>query len=64
MRAALLLSALIIICGVAALCGVPSVYLRGLPIFGIAGFATALLSAAIPPIAVFGWRKLFPKQHL
>jgi hypothetical protein len=58
MRAAVLLSLLILICGAAALVGVPSVYVGGRPVSGFAGLVTTVLSAAVPPVLVFGWRKL------
>ena len=61
MRAAVLLSVLILICGVAALLGIPAVWVDRQPITGIAGFLTALLGAAIPPVVVLGWRKLTRK---
>jgi hypothetical protein len=64
MRAALLLSALILICGVAVLFGVPSVQIRGQPLFGIAGLAIAMIGATFPPAAVFAWRKLFLRNGL
>ena len=58
MRAALLLSLLFLICGAAAFVGVPSVYVGGQSVTGLAGFAAALIMAAVPPVVVFGWRKL------
>jgi hypothetical protein len=64
MRAAVLLSCLILICGVAALFGVPAVWVGGRPIVGIAGLVTALLTAAVPPVVVLGWRKMSGKKEL
>jgi hypothetical protein len=61
MRAAVLLSGLCLICGVAALFGVPAVWVGGRPIAGIAGFLIALLVAAVPPVVVLGWRKMSRK---
>jgi hypothetical protein len=61
MRAAILLSVLFLICGVAAFFGVPAVHIDGQPVLGVRGFATALIAAAIPPLVVFGWRKIFAK---
>ena len=58
MRAAVLLSALFLICGAAAFVGVPSVYVGGQPVTGLAGLVVALITAALPPVFVFGWRKL------
>ncbi len=57
MRAALLLSAMCVICGLAALFGIPAVYVNSKPLFGVVGLATSLLFAAIPPLVVVGWRK-------
>ena len=53
-----MLSALILICGAAAFFGVPAVYVRGQPVFGLAGLVAALVMAAVPPVIVFGWRKI------
>ena len=61
MRAALLLSVMCIICGLAAAFGVPAVYVSEKPVFGIAGLATSLIFAAIPPLVVLGWRKFLRK---
>ena len=61
MRAAVLLSSLFLICGVAAFFGVPAVHIDGQPVLGVGGFLIALVSAAIPPIVVFGWRKISAK---
>jgi hypothetical protein len=58
MRAALMLSVLCIICGLAALFGVPAVYVGGKPVLGVLGFAASLVGAAVPPIGVLGWRRL------
>jgi hypothetical protein len=57
MRAALLLSVICVICGLAALFGIPAIYVNAKPLFGVAGLATALLFATIPPLVVLGWRK-------
>jgi 4-amino-4-deoxy-L-arabinose transferase-like glycosyltransferase len=57
MRAALLLSVMFVICGLAALFGIPAIYVHAKPLFGAAGLATSLLMAAIPPLVVLGWRK-------
>jgi hypothetical protein len=61
MRAAVLLSGLFIICGMAALFGVPAVYVSGRPILGVLGFVTALTSAVVPPLVILGWRKVSGK---
>jgi hypothetical protein len=58
MRAASLLSALILICGVAALFGVPAVYSGHRPVFGLNGLLMSLIGAAIPPLVVLAWRKM------
>lgn len=58
MRAAVLLSVLCVICGLAALFGIPAVYVFRTPVLGVAGFATSLVWAAIPPLAVLAWRRL------
>jgi hypothetical protein len=58
MRAALLLSVLCIVCGLAALVGVPAVYVGGKPVLGVLGFAASLVGAAVPPVWVLSWRKL------
>jgi hypothetical protein len=57
MRAALLLSVMSIICGLAALFGMPAVYFNAKPVVGVAGLATSVVFAAIPPLVVLGWRK-------
>jgi hypothetical protein len=57
MRAALLLSVMFVIGGLASLFGVPAIYVAAKPVFGVAGFATSLVFAAIPPLLVLGWRK-------
>ena len=57
MRAAVLLSVMCVICGLAALFGIPAVYVASKPVAGIAGFATSIVFAAIPPIVVLAWRK-------
>lgn len=58
MRAAVLLSGLFLICGVAALFGVPAVHVDGQVMLGVRGLLAALVAAAVPPIVVLGWRKL------
>jgi len=58
MRAALLLSVMCGICGIAALFGIPAVYVHYKPVLGILGFLTALVFASVPPLAVLGWRKI------
>jgi hypothetical protein len=57
MRAALLLSLMAVICGIAAAFGIPAIYVNARPIFGIAGLAASLVLAAIPPMVVLGRRK-------
>jgi hypothetical protein len=57
MRAAILLSVMFVIGGLAALFGAPVIYVNAKPVFGIAGLATSFVFAAIPPLAVLGWRK-------
>ena len=57
MRAALLLSVMCVICGLAALFGIPAIYVNAKPLFGVVGLATSLLFASIPPLVVLGWRK-------
>jgi hypothetical protein len=57
MRAALLLSVVCVICGLAALFGIPAVYASAKPLFGVVGLVTSLAFAAIPPLVVLGWRK-------
>jgi|1185.fasta_scaffold742026_1 hypothetical protein len=57
MRAALLLSVMSVICGLAALFGIPAIYVNAKPLFGIVGLGTSILFAAIPPLVVLGWRK-------
>lgn len=58
MRAALLLSVMFMICGVAALFGIPAIGFNDKPVLGVAGLATALVYAAVPPLLVLGWRKI------
>jgi hypothetical protein len=62
MRAALLLSFMCIICGLAAFVGIPAVYVNAKPVFGVAGLATSLVFAVVPPLVVLGWRKNSRKQ--
>jgi len=61
MRAALMLSGLFVICGVAALFGVPAIYVNYKPVFGGLGFVASLVYAAVPPLLVLGWRKVKAK---
>ena len=62
MRAALLLSVMSIICGVAAFFGKPAIYVNYKPVLGVAGLATSLLFAAVPTLAVLGWRRYSRKR--
>ena len=57
MRAAVLPSGLLLICGVAVLFGVPAIHVDGLVMLGVRGFLAALVAATVSPIVVFGWRK-------
>ena len=57
MRAAILLSIACIICGIAALFGVPAIYGFYKPVLGVLGLATSLVYAAVPPLIVLAWRK-------
>ncbi len=57
MRAAILLSVMFLICGVAALFGVPAVWVNYKPITGLAGLGLSLVWAALPPLVVLGWRR-------
>ena len=51
-----------VICGVSALfLNIPAVYFNAKPLYGVAGFATSLVYAAIPPLVVLGWRRYFKK---
>jgi hypothetical protein len=61
MRAAVLLSGLFLIGGVAAFFGIPAVQVAGQPVTGIAGLVTSLAFAAVPPVAVLGWRRMSRK---
>jgi len=61
MRAAVLLSGFLLICGVAAFFGIPAVGVDGQPIVGVRGFVIALVAAAVPPVVVLGWRKMSGK---
>jgi hypothetical protein len=58
MRAAVLLSSLFLICGVASFFGVPAVQFNGKAVVGVSGFVMALAAAAVPPLVVMGWRKM------
>jgi len=62
MRAAILLSIMITICGLAALFGVPAVHVWGRPVVGVLGLATSLAMAAIPPLVVLAWRRFAGKK--
>jgi len=57
----LLLSGLFLICGVAAFFGVPAVLVGGQPIVGGRALVVSLIFAAVPPVAVLGWRKVVRK---
>jgi hypothetical protein len=48
--------------GLAALFGVPAIYVAAKPVLGAAGFAASLVFAAIPPLLVLGWRKYSRKS--
>ncbi len=61
MRAAVLLSGLFLICGVAAFFGIPAVYVDHQPAVGSSGLYIALVAAAVPPVDVLGWRKMSRK---
>jgi len=61
MRAAVLLSGLFLICGVAALFGILAVQVEGEPVAGAKGFVIALVAALVPPLVVLGWRKMSGK---
>jgi hypothetical protein len=51
-----------VIGGLAALFDVPAIYVAAKPVFGVAGFATSLVFASIPPLLVLGWRKYSRKS--
>jgi hypothetical protein len=51
-----------VILGIAALFGIPAVSVNGRPVFGVAGLATSLVFAAVPPLVVLGWRKYSSKK--
>jgi hypothetical protein len=57
MRVAVLLSALVVICGVAALFGYPTVAVNGQPVIGLPALLMSVVLAAVFPGAVFLWRK-------
>jgi len=63
MRAAVLLSVFFIIGGIAALFGVPAIYVNYKPVLGVLGLATSLVFAAVPPLIVLGWRKMKSKSR-
>ena len=63
MRAAVLLSVFFIIGGIAALFGVPAIYVNYKPVLGVIGLATSLVFAAVPPLVVLGWRKMKSKSR-
>ena len=52
------MSVAFIICGIAALFGIPAIYVNYKPVFGALGFATSLVFATVPPLVVLGWRKM------
>ncbi len=58
MRAACLLSAMFVICGILAVFGYPTVYIGGRSTVGLSGFALAVVAAALPPLVVLGIRRL------
>jgi hypothetical protein len=51
-----------VILGTAAFFGVPAIRVHGKPVLGVLGFIMALAFAVIPPLAVFGWRRLKGKD--
>jgi hypothetical protein len=57
MRAAWLLSLMILICGVLAAVGYPAVHFAGQPVFGVRGLLLAIFGAALPPLVVSGIKK-------
>ncbi len=57
MRAAWLLSALFIICGILAGLGYPAVHIGGKPVTGVNGLFLALIAAFFPPLVVLAVRK-------
>ena len=59
MRAAVLLSVLVLICGVAALFGYPTMAVNGDPVVGLPALLASAVLAAVFPGTVFVWRKLF-----
>lgn len=61
MRAALLLSAMFIIGGILAALGYPAVYVAHRPAMGLGGLLIALFGACLPPLVVFGIRRLRQK---
>ena len=61
MRAALLLSGLFLICGVAAYFGIPAVLVDGQAIVGVRALVASLIFAVVPPVAVLAWRKVVRK---
>jgi hypothetical protein len=63
MRAAVLLSVFFVIGGIAALFGVPAIYVNNKPVLGVLGLATSLVFAAVPPLIVLGWRKMKSKSN-
>jgi hypothetical protein len=58
MRAAILLSTLFMIGGIAALFGVPGVHVGNQFVVGVKGLLAAMMMAAVPPVLVLVWRKL------
>jgi hypothetical protein len=56
-RAAVLLSAMFLISGVAAFFGVPAISVHGKPVTGPLGLLVSLAMAATPPLVIVVWRK-------
>ena len=63
MRAALLLSLMVMICGMAAAFGYPAVWISGAPVLGLRGLVAAALMATAFPLAVLIWRKRFHSRR-
>ena len=62
MRAALLLSVLALVCGVAALFGYPTVSLNSTPAVGLPALLMSMALAAVFPATVLAWRKFFSSK--
>jgi hypothetical protein len=58
MRAAVLLSVVAIMCGIAAAFGYPAVWVNGAPVVGLRGLMASIPIAAVFPLAVLAWRTL------